>query len=266
MSASLQSRHAISPWLCGVVAGAAALAVLASGCSKRSELSEPPVEKAQDGELEVGGVVEDARVAERHAMVDGQIARRGVRDPGVLAAMRAVRRHRFVPEAVSPSAYEDRPLRIGLGQTISQPYIVAAMTEALEVERGHRVLEIGTGSGYQAAVLAELVDALYTIERHCPLAERALATLKAEGYTQVEVRCGDGYAGWPEAAPFDRIMVTAAPPEVPPALVEQLAPGGRMVIPVGTDRQELRLITRGDDGAIGDTALLRVRFVPMVPD
>jgi protein-L-isoaspartate(D-aspartate) O-methyltransferase len=200
--------------------------------------------------------------ADRKRMVDQQLKARDIRSPRVTDAMLKVPRHLFVPEDVRDEAYADSPLPIGHGQTISQPYIVAFMTAALEVEPTHRVLEIGTGSGYQAAVLSTLAQMVYTIEIVAPLADRARATLRSLGYRNVEVRTGNGYLGWPEQAPFDRIMVTAAPDEVPPALVQQLKIGGLMAIPVGTIFQELRILRRTAAG----TEILRtlpVRFVPM---
>ncbi len=201
--------------------------------------------------------------AARGRMVEEQIAARGVTDPAVLRAMRVVPRHEFVPSRVRADAHDDRPLPIGHGQTISQPYIVALMTELAAVKPGDRVLEIGTGSGYQAAVLAELGAQLYSIEIVEPLARSATETLRRLGYGRVEVHHGDGYRGWPDAAPFDAIVVTAAPPEVPPALLAQLAPGGRLVIPVGTAEQELRLLVRTPSG-IETRRSVPVRFVPMV--
>jgi protein-L-isoaspartate(D-aspartate) O-methyltransferase len=167
-----------------------------------------------------------------------------------------------VPESVREHAYEDRALPIGLEQTISQPYVVAAMTQALGLEGGERVLEIGTGSGYQAAVLAEIAGEVYTIELEETLATRAGDALARLGYRNVHVRAGDGYRGWPEHAPFDAIIVTAAPEHVPPALLEQLATGGRMVLPVGGLWQELRLLRKGEGGVTEET-LMPVRFVPM---
>jgi protein-L-isoaspartate(D-aspartate) O-methyltransferase len=200
--------------------------------------------------------------AARRRMVDEQLAGRDIRSPRVLDAMRRVPRHLFVPAAGRAFAYDDRPLPIGHDQTISQPYIVAYMTEALELEATDRVLEIGTGSGYQAAILGVLAKEVYTIEIVGPLAERARQTLKTLGHTNVHVRAGNGYLGWPEQAPFDRIMVTAAPDEVPPALVEQLKLGGLMAIPVGTGVQELRILRRTRDG-METLRTLPVRFVPM---
>jgi protein-L-isoaspartate(D-aspartate) O-methyltransferase len=195
-------------------------------------------------------------------MVDEQLSAREIRSARVLDAMRKVPRHLFVPESERIRAYTDSPLPIGDGQTISQPYIVAFMTEALNVEPDHRVLEIGTGSGYQAAVLGLLAKEVYTIEIIPLLAERARATLTALGYRNIEVRTGNGYLGWPEHAPYDRIMVTAAPADVPPALVQQLEIGGLMAIPVGTVSQELRILRRIPTG-LETISTLPVRFVPM---
>ncbi len=195
-------------------------------------------------------------------MIAEQIRARDIRDARVLAAMEKVQRHLFMPEAVRGEAYGDHPVSIGYGQTISQPYIVGFMSEALSVQADHRVLEIGTGSGYQAAILGELAREVYTIEIVEPLAESARNTLTRLGYTNVHVRAGNGYAGWPEQAPFDRIMVTAAPDEVPPALVEQLKVGGLMAIPVGTFNQELRIMRRTTSG-MEVLKTLPVRFVPM---
>ncbi len=198
-------------------------------------------------------------------MLDTQLRSRGIRDTRVLEAMARVPRHRFVPEAQQAEAYSDQPLPIGHGQTISQPYVVAFMTEALQVAPDDCVLEIGTGSGYQTAILGELAREVYTIERVPELAERASTTLAALGYDNVHVRAGDGYAGWPERAPFAKIIVTAAPEEVPPRLVEQLAVGGTMVIPVGPQfgEQEIRILTKTGRG-VETTRSLPVRFVPMV--
>jgi protein-L-isoaspartate(D-aspartate) O-methyltransferase len=203
------------------------------------------------------------RAAARARMVDEQISARGLTDPAVLRAMRTVPRHEFVPAGSEADAYADRPLPIGHGQTISQPYIVALMSELAAVKPGDRVLEVGTGSGYQAAVLAELGAEVHSIEIVEPLARSAAKTLRRLGYDRVEVRHGDGYRGWPEAAPFAAIVVTAAPPEVPPALMAQLAPGGRLVIPVGTVDQELRVLVRTPSG-IETRRVVPVRFVPMV--
>ncbi len=199
----------------------------------------------------------------RERMVREQIEDRGVRDARVLAAMRKVERHRFVPDTMLPVAYTDQPLPIGHRQTISQPYIVAFMTEALELKPTDKVLEIGTGSGYQAAVLAELAREVYSIEIVEPLAKEAAERLKPFNYANLKLRIGDGHRGWPEAAPFDAIMVTAAPERIPPLLVEQLAAGGRLVVPVGRTFQELIRVRRTEDG-IKQEELLPVRFVPMV--
>jgi protein-L-isoaspartate(D-aspartate) O-methyltransferase len=196
-------------------------------------------------------------------MVEEQIAARGVTDERVLSAMRTVPRHRFVPGEFASRAYEDRPLPIGHDQTISQPYIVAYMTEALGVQRHHKVLEIGTGSGYQAAVLAELAREVYTIEIVPELARRAAATLKALGVANVQVREGDGYAGWPDRGPFDRIMVTAAPEEIPKPLLDQLARGGRLVTPVGGQGQTqwITIVDKTESGLV-QRRTIAVQFVP----
>lgn len=202
----------------------------------------------------------------RHRMLHDQLTGpgRGIRDERVLAAMRTVPRHEFVPEDVRYSAYEDRPLPIGHGQTISQPFIVAFMTEQLKPQPADKVLEVGTGSGYQAAVLAGLVKEVFTIEIVEPLAKRAEADLRRIGYTNVFVRAGDGYKGWPERAPFDAIIVTCAPDRVPQPLIEQLKEGGRMIIPVGPEGgvQELYLLEK-HGGEVKQRAVLPVRFVPM---
>ncbi len=198
----------------------------------------------------------------REQMVERQIIARGVRDSAVIRAMRTVPREAFVPQADRINAYKDEARSIGYGQTISQPYIVAFMTEQLRVKPGDRVLEIGTGSGYQAAVLAQIVDTLYSIEIIGELAEHARETVKKLGYDNIIIRHGDGYAGWPEKAPFDAIVVTAAPPSIPPLLLEQLKQGGRMVIPVGEYVQELNVITKDQHG-LHMESVLPVRFVPM---
>jgi protein-L-isoaspartate(D-aspartate) O-methyltransferase len=196
-------------------------------------------------------------------MVQSQLADRDIRDARVLAAMAKVPRHEFVPESLRDQAYEDRPLPIGHAQTISQPYIVAFMTERLTPAPTERVLEIGTGSGYQAAVLAELVSEVYSIEILEPLHQQARATLERLGYRNVHLKCGDGYRGWNEHAPFDAIIVTCAPDHVPKPLTDQLKEGGRMIVPVGeSNNQELVLLEK-HEGNLRRTAVLPVRFVPM---
>ncbi len=207
------------------------------------------------------------RTEERRRMVETQItsSRNGrvrIRDEGVLAAMRTAPRHIFVPEKIRSRAYDDTPLPIGYGQTISQPYIVALMTELLELEGNEKVLEIGTGSGYQAAVLAGLAAKVFSIEIVRPLAERAASDLARLGYDNVQVRAGDGFAGWPTEAPFDAIILTAAPPRIPQPLLDQLALGGRLVAPVGEFQQDLVLLTREESG-ISRRSIIPVRFVPM---
>ena len=197
-------------------------------------------------------------------MVREQIIRRGISNNQVIDVMQNTPRHRFVPDGVADYAYQDNALPIGKGQTISQPYIVAFMTETLDVDSTYKVLEIGTGSGYQAAVLSPLVKHVYTIEIVKMLAQRADSTLKALSYNNVTVRWGDGYKGWPEQAPFDRIIGTAAPPEIPKALIDQLKPGGKMVLPVGTNWQEIVVLTKSKSGKIQKKNVLPVRFVPMV--
>jgi protein-L-isoaspartate(D-aspartate) O-methyltransferase len=210
---------------------------------------------------------DDLYRAQRNRMVDRQIAAREIRDARVLQAMRDTPRHLFVPPESRAQAYEDHPLPIGHGQTISQPYIVAAMTELLDIRPESKVLEIGTGSGYQTAVAARLAAHVYSIEIVPELAKTSAALLAKLGYTNVTVRHGDGYQGWPDHAPFDRIIVTAAPPEIPKALIEQLRPGGKMVVPVGKSPldQELLVVEKQPDGSIRRRSVFPVRFVPMVP-
>ena len=201
----------------------------------------------------------------RKAMVETQIRSRGLTHAGVLRAMLDVPRHEFVPESLRSSAYEDGPLPIGLDQTISQPYIVALMTELADPKPEHRVLEVGTGSGYQAAVIARLVSQVYTIEIIPEHARSAAERLKRLGVKNVEVRAGNGYLGWPEHAPFDAILVTAGAMEIPPALAEQLKPGGRMIIPVGSGPadQILKVVEKRTSGRIETRDVLPVRFVPL---
>ncbi len=215
------------------------------------------------GSREVPAPMSDDYAESRARMVREQLAARGIRDARVLEAMGRVPRHELVPDGERADAYDDNPLPIGAGQTISQPYIVAAMSEAAALTGSERVLEVGTGSGYQAAVLSELAREVYTIEIEAALAARAKADLERLGCTNVHTRTGDGYRGWPEVAPFEAILVTAAPDHVPPALLEQLAPGGRLVIPVGPSfDQELWLYTKTDRG-IERKRLMPVRFVPL---
>ena len=203
---------------------------------------------------------------DRLRMVERQIEARGIRDPRVLEAMNSVPRHEFIPAELRHAAYADHPLPIGEGQTISQPYIVALMTESLEVGAGDRVLELGTGSGYQAAVLAALVDTVFTIEYFATLAEQAQETFARLGYENILVKAGDGWAGWPEHAPFDAAIVTFASPTLPPAVVEQLKVGGRLCIPIGEAHgtQMLMLYTKREDGSLARRSLCAVRFVPVL--
>lgn len=244
------NRWVILLWIC------LSFTVLAS-CQVVGEDSKPsiptPVTKAQDS-------LDFDRA--RSQMVERQLRDRGIEDPAVLAAMQRVPRHRFVPSDLVDLAYQDSPLPIGYDQTISQPYIVAYMSEVAQIAPGDRVLEIGTGSGYQAAILAQLAREVYTIEIIPELAASASATLQELGYQNIEVKAGDGYRGWPEAAPFEVIVVTAAPDRVPQALIEQLAIGGKLVIPVGTSVQQMTIITKTEEGIVEEQTL-PVRFVPM---
>jgi protein-L-isoaspartate(D-aspartate) O-methyltransferase len=214
--------------------------------------------QAEAAEIEIGGFSSEVL---RERLVD-LLEAKGISDAKVVAAMRKVQRHEFVPEESRDAAYVDTALRIGLGQTISQPFVVAYMTQMLELKGDEKVLEIGTGSGYQAAVLAEIADEVYSIEIVEPLARRAEKTLKRLGYDKVHVMVGDGYRGWPKHAPFDAIIVTAAPDHIPQPLVEQLKVGGRMVIPVGKWGQKLTLITKDESGVTIEKDL-PVIFVPM---
>ena len=248
-----------------ILASALLLPSLLSARGKADFSPAPPTPTASDSPGLSTQPTSD-RQTERAEMVRTQIAARGIRDESVLRAMRKVPRHLFVPETLLASAYDDTPLPIGYGQTISQPYIVAFMTEALAIKPGERALEIGTGSGYQAAVLAEITPNVYTIEIVAPLAASAAARLAVLGYTSIRTKAGDGYYGWEEAGPFDAVIVTAAAGHVPPPLVKQLAPGGRLIIPVGGvyDVQTLVLVTKDATGAVQPPReLLPVRFVPL---
>ncbi len=207
----------------------------------------------------------DERAEERHRMVAEQIASRGIENAAVLDAMREVPRHLFVPGAEQRWAYDDGPLPIGHNQTISQPYIVALMTELARPAPTDRALEIGTGTGYQTAILARLVSHVYSIEIVEELSRQAAARLEALGIRNVTLRVGDGHAGWPEEAPFDIVLSAAAPEHVPPSLVEQLAPGGRLVIPAGPSHaQELLLMEKGENGGVSSRVVTAVRFVPLL--
>jgi protein-L-isoaspartate(D-aspartate) O-methyltransferase len=196
-------------------------------------------------------------------MIKYQIIGRGIKDERVISAMRKVPRHLFIPDEYKAHAYDDGPLPIGHNQTISQPYIVAFMTEALTLQPEDKLLEIGTGSGYQTAILAEIVKEVYTIEMIEPLAGEAKNKLESLGYKNIQVRCDDGYKGWPEQAPFDKIIITAAPDNLPMELVKQMKVGAKMIVPIGSFFQELYLITKTQDG-FTKQSLLPVRFVPMV--
>ena len=239
----VRSRRLYSAALAGL--GIAQLAFV--GCGGRPRESQTATDPLGHG---------DARAR----MVSGQLERRGITDPKVLSAMGTVPRERFVPPGARSEAYDDHPLAIGFGQTISQPYVVAFMTEALELDGDERVLEVGTGSGYQAAVLAEIVEQVFTIEIVPELAARATEDLA--GYDNVTVREADGYRGWPEHAPFDAILLAAAPDHVPAPLLDQLAVGGRMILPLGDFEQHLVLIERTPSG-FEERRILPVRFVPM---
>jgi protein-L-isoaspartate(D-aspartate) O-methyltransferase len=221
-----------------------------------------PPSRSEEPQNAIPATAEQQFLQLRERMVREQLQNRDVKDRAVLEAMRKVPRHRFVPANLVEAAYEDNPLPLILGQTISQPYIVAYMTQALQLRGTERVLEIGTGSGYQAAVLAELVPEVYTIEILPELAEQARTTLETLGYKNVRIRIGDGYMGWPENAPFDRIIVTAAPDHVPQPLIDQLKPGGKMIIPVGRMEQDLVLIEKSEQG-VSRRSTIPVRFVPM---
>jgi protein-L-isoaspartate(D-aspartate) O-methyltransferase len=231
-----------------ILAGLLILGVSLPGFTSPPQLPQPP---------------DYAALRERMVAEQLEAKGRGITNPAVLAAMRSVPRHEFVPEVQRPHAYEDRPLPIGHDQTISQPFIVALMTDKLEPRPTDRVLEIGTGSGYQAAVLARLVAEVYSIEIVEPLAQRAMSDLARLGYTNVFVRADDGYQGWPEAAPFDAIIVTCAPEQIPRPLAEQLKDGGRMIIPIGSRHDQQLILLRKRGNHLEQSAVLPVRFVPM---
>jgi protein-L-isoaspartate(D-aspartate) O-methyltransferase len=230
--------------------------LLLGGCSTNWF---PPTQKEQQ-QASASKTAEWARLRER--MIQVQLKGRDITDPSVLAAMAKVPRHEFVPRDLTGSAYDDGALPLTMGQTISQPYIVAYMTQVLELKGTERVLEIGTGSGYQAAILAEIVPEVYTVEILPALSEQAVAVLARLGYKNIHFRVGDGYQGWPEHAPFDRIIVTAAPETIPQPLIDQLKDGGRMVIPVGKPDQDLIVLDKGKSG-ITRRSTIPVRFVPM---
>ena len=244
------------------------LILLFVACAKQEQKAEATKQEQkieiteQEKKVGITEQEKDEYAFEREKMVSRQIVARGVSDKLVLAAMRKVQRHKFVPENMVRYAYEDRPLPIGEDQTISQPYIVALMTEVLELKGGEKVLEIGTGSGYQAAILAEIVAGVYTIEIVESLARTAEERLKGMGYENITVRFGDGYKGWVEHEPFDGVIVTCAPDHIPQPLVDQLKIGGRMVIPVGARFQELVLLTKTETGMVRKN-IAPVRFVPM---
>lgn len=252
-----------------IAVGALVITVL-TGCKSSAPKSdndpgarEPAAESSQPvAERTATGDLPDPFAVERAELVNNWIVGAGIEDPLVIAAIGAVARHELVPERLRWRAYHDRALPIGQGQTISQPYIVALMTESAKLTKTSRVLEVGTGSGYQAAVLAEIAAEVYTIEIVEELGVRARTDLERMGYDNIQFRIGDGYRGWPEAAPFDAIVVTAAPVHVPEPLKEQLKVGGKLVIPVGGDRQDLIVITRTDDGYT-EESVAAVLFVPM---
>lgn len=258
-SSSRNPARIASPGLMAVIAVAIGSLMLSLGCNP-SAVSPDEIPLV----LKPPRVEEDPRF--RHArqrMVEQDLRGRGIADTAVLAAMGRVQRHLFVPRHFADEAYADHPLPIGHGQTISQPYVVARMTELVRPAASSRVLDIGTGSGYQAAVLAELCKEVYSIEIVKPLAESARKRLADLGYENVTVRAGDGYRGWPEHAPFDAIIVAAAPDHVPQALIDQLAPGGRLVIPVGRYYQDLILVEKQTDGTVHRRSVAGVMFVPM---
>lgn len=246
---NLSRFHRTSPTFSGAMPGAGRIFVLLCLALAACTDAKPP----QTADL----------AAQREAMVEQQIAGRGISDPATLEAMRAVPRHEFLPLRLRSEAYMDYPLPIGHGQTISQPFIVAFMTEAIRPQPGEKILEIGAGSGYQAAILAHMGADVYTIEIVEPLAKMARLTLERLGYKNARVKYGDGFHGWPEHAPFDAIIVTCAPDKIPPALVEQLRDGGRMIIPVGGGMNQELVLLRKEGNKIEKQSVLPVRFVPM---
>lgn len=257
----------VVPWTLprrALAAPVIALLVVPSGCRCEPGPTEPAGPTAGEASP-AADRAEAALTRKRERMVTEHLAARDITDERVLTAMRTVRRHRFVPRRAQSQAYVDSPLSIGHDQTISQPYIVALMSQLLELDGDERVLEVGTGSGYQAAVLAQLAAEVHSIEIVEPLCASAAATLAAEGYEGVQVHCGDGYQGWPDAAPYDAIIVTAAPDHVPQPLLDQLASGGRLVIPVGPQlrAQELQVWTKDAAGEVTVHNVLAVAFVPM---
>jgi protein-L-isoaspartate(D-aspartate) O-methyltransferase len=259
-------RTSLGRWFWHYLICAAVVAQAACSSQVPSGKAGAPAERAPAGiSPDITLSKADDWASQRQQMVEDQVIARGIRNGRVLRAMRRVSRHEFVPEAVRQWAYADSPLPIGKEQTISQPYIVALMTEVVDPQPGHRILEVGTGSGYQAAVLAELVGDVYTIELLPALAEAAKLRLRKLGYRKVQVRAGDGYVGWPEAAPFDAILVTCGAEHVPEPLFHQLKVGGRMVIPMGdrSSEQWLRVLRKGQKGERLSQDLIPVRFVPL---
>jgi protein-L-isoaspartate(D-aspartate) O-methyltransferase len=242
-------------------------AALTTSCTDNPEENAQQPQSASEHKSTVAAHADDgggqAFDRQRAEMVAQQLAARDITDRQVLEAMGRVPRHEFVPAPMRPLAYADSPLPIGHGQTISQPYIVALMTQLTAPRPAHKALDIGTGSGYQAAVLAELVQDVYSIEIIEPLANEARQRLQSLGYKNIHVRCGDGYRGWPDEAPFDIIIVAAAPDHVPEPLIEQLAPGGKLVIPVGDQWQDLLVVEKADDGTVTRRQVAPVAFVPM---
>jgi protein-L-isoaspartate(D-aspartate) O-methyltransferase len=238
-----------------------AIAMLLTSCSENIAQTDQPAKMKQSRQLPDNQA--DPYAEERRDMVIGQLAARDITDQRVLDAMRRVPRHQFVPEPMRHRAYQDGPLPIGSGQTISQPYIVALMTQLVDPQPHHKALDVGTGSGYQAAILGQLVKDVYSIEIVESLADDARKRLESFGYQNITVRHGDGYHGWKSEAPFDIIIVAAAPAEIPQALIDQLAPGGKLVIPVGRRFQNLLLVEKDLDGNVTDQNVAPVAFVPM---